>query len=75
VVALISSLIEKGETEFKEEWMDPAHYQQIRETGERLGMDLLRPIKDALGEAVSYEEIRLVVAHLRRRQKAAAAKA
>jgi ATP-dependent DNA helicase RecQ len=74
VVALISSLIEKGETEFKEEWMDPAHYQQIRETGARLGMDLLRPIKDALGEAVSYEEIRLVVAHLRRKEKATAAK-
>jgi ATP-dependent DNA helicase RecQ len=75
VVALISSLIEKGETEFKEEWMDPAHYQQIRETGARLGMDLLRPIKDALGDAVSYEEIRLVVAHLRRKEKAGAASA
>jgi ATP-dependent DNA helicase RecQ len=75
VVALISSLIEKGETEFKEEWMDPAHYQKIRETGARLGMDLLRPIKDALGEAVSYEEIRLVVAHLRRKEKALRASA
>jgi ATP-dependent DNA helicase RecQ len=70
VVALISSLIEKGETEFKQEWMDPAHYRVIRETGERLGMDLLRPIKDALGEEVSYEEIRLVIAHLRRKEKA-----
>jgi len=50
--------------------MDPAHYRVIRETGERLGMDLLRPIKDALGEEVSYEEIRLVIAHLRRKEKA-----
>jgi ATP-dependent DNA helicase RecQ len=75
VVALISSLIEKGETAFKEEWMDPAHYQEIREAGTRLGMDLLRPIKDALPEEITFEEIRLVVAHLRLKEKTAGAKA
>jgi ATP-dependent DNA helicase RecQ len=73
VVALISSLIETGETEFKEEWMSPEHYQLIREACLRLGMDLLRPVKDSLPEEISYEEVRLVVSHLRRKAKGAKA--
>ena len=51
VVALISSLVESGETEFKEQWMDPEHYRLIEEACLKLGTDLLRPIKDsAAGE-------------------------
>jgi ATP-dependent DNA helicase RecQ len=69
VVALISSLIESGETEFKKEWMEPEHYRLICEACQNLGMDLLRPIKDSLPEKISYEEVRLVVSHLRRKQK------
>lgn len=70
VVALVSSLIENGETQFQEEWMTPAHYQAITDAAWRLGMDLLRPIKDSLPEEISYEEVRLVVSHLRRKRKA-----
>jgi ATP-dependent DNA helicase RecQ len=69
VVALISGLIESGETEFKEQWMEPEHYRLIRETSLRLGMDLLKPIKDSLPEEISYDEVRLVVSHLRRKAK------
>lgn len=69
VVALVSSLIESGETEFKEGWMDPEHYRLIREACERLGMDLLRPIKDSLPDRISYDEVRLVASHLRRKAK------
>ena len=65
VVAMISSLIEKGETQFRPEWMDPAHYSAIQSACTKLGMDLLSPIKNSLPPEISYEEIRLVVAHLR----------
>ncbi len=69
VVALISSLVESGETEFKEQWMDPEHYRLIRETCLKLGTDLLRPIKDSLPEKISFDEVRLVASHLRQKKK------
>jgi ATP-dependent DNA helicase RecQ len=73
VVALIANLVETGETEFQVEWMAAATYEKIREACGRLGMELLRPIKDALPEEISYDEVRLVAAHLRRKAKAARA--
>ncbi len=69
VVAQISSLMEKGETEFQEKWMEPAHYEAIREACARLGMDLIKPLKEALPEEISFDEIRLVIAHLRSKEK------
>jgi ATP-dependent DNA helicase RecQ len=75
VVSLIADLVEKGELEFRTDWVHPIHQQHILEAGARLGLDLLRPIKDAVPGPVTYEEIRLVVAHARRQkhsQKSAA---
>jgi ATP-dependent DNA helicase RecQ len=73
VVALIANMVELGETEFQVEWMPTATYEKIREACGRLGMDLLRPIKAALPEEISYDEVRLVAAHLRRKGKGAGA--
>ncbi len=69
VVSLIASLIESGETSFQPQWMPIATYETIHEACLRLGLDLLRPIKDALPATISYEEIRLVAAHLRHEKK------
>jgi ATP-dependent DNA helicase RecQ len=69
VVSLIASLIETGETSFEPRWMPADTYQTIREACLRLGLDLLRPIKNALPATISYEEIRLVAAHLRHEKK------
>jgi ATP-dependent DNA helicase RecQ len=66
VVAMVADLIEKGETEFKAQWVEAAKYKQIQEASTRVGMEWLKPIKDALPEGISYDEIRLVVADLRR---------
>lgn len=66
VVVMVADLIEKGETDFKAQWVDAAKYKEIQEASERVGMEWLKPIKDALPEGTSYDEIRLVVAHLRR---------
>jgi ATP-dependent DNA helicase RecQ len=72
VVVLVADLIEKGETEFQEGWMPAERRQQIREVCGRLGMDWMKPIKEALPEEVSYEEIRLVMAEMKREKKVAA---
>jgi len=69
VITLVADLIEKGETELKPQWVDPAKCTQIREASKRVGTEWLKPIKDALPEEIGYEEIRLVVAELRWKKK------
>jgi ATP-dependent DNA helicase RecQ len=68
VVVLVADLVEKGETPFRPDWVHPIHQQHILEAAARLGLDLLRPIKEAMPEQISYEEIRLVVADARRQR-------
>jgi ATP-dependent DNA helicase RecQ len=69
VVAMVADLIEKGETDFRAQWVDAAKYKEIQEASGRVGMEWLKPIKDALPEEISYDEIRLVVADLRWKKK------
>jgi ATP-dependent DNA helicase RecQ len=65
VVVMVADLIEKGETDFKAQWVDAAKYREIQEASKQEGMEWLKPIRDALPEEISYDEIRLVVADLR----------
>jgi len=69
VVALIADLVERGATKFQDEWVAGEKRQVIREAADRLGLDLLKPIKDSLPGEITYEEIRLVVGDLRRVRK------
>jgi ATP-dependent DNA helicase RecQ len=66
VVALVADLVERGATAFQEGWVEASKRELIREAAERKGLDLLKPIKETLGEEVSYEEVRLIVAVMRR---------
>ena len=66
VVERVAELIESGETEFRAEWMKPQTRDQIAAALDRLGSERLKPVKEALPEEVSYGQIRLVLAHLRR---------
>ncbi|HXL22509.1 MAG TPA: helix-turn-helix domain-containing protein, partial [Candidatus Dormibacteraeota bacterium] len=65
VVAMVAGMIESGEAKFREEWFAPAKYATIADACSRLGLDLLKPVKEALPDEISYDEIRLVMAHLR----------
>jgi len=65
VVSLIAEMIERGEAQFQAGWFSAERYGQIAEACRRLGMDRLKPLKEALAADVTYEEIKLVVAHLR----------
>jgi ATP-dependent DNA helicase RecQ len=71
VIALVADLIERGETKFQEAWMAPQRHQQIREACLRVGLEWMKPIKEALAEEVAFDDIRLVLAEMRREQKAA----
>jgi len=69
VIDLVASLVEKGELQFQPAWIEEGRRASIEEACSRLGMERLKPIKEALPEDITYEEIRLVAARLRREQE------
>jgi ATP-dependent DNA helicase RecQ len=69
IVSLAADLVESGELSFRPEWLAPAKQATISARCLDLGLDRLRPIKDALPDDFTYYEIRLVVAKLRWQQK------
>jgi ATP-dependent DNA helicase RecQ len=72
VVSMVASLIEKGELEFQRGWVDMSRQAMIEDVCACLGVERLKPLKDALPPEISFDEIRLVVAKLRRQQYVAA---
>jgi ATP-dependent DNA helicase RecQ len=65
VVSLVADLIERGDVEFQPGWLAPERYNQIAAACHQLGMERLKPLKEALPPEIPYEEIRLVIARLR----------
>lgn len=58
-------LIEVGETIDVESLIQPGHYEIIVGALQQIGSELLKPVKEFLGEEYSYEEIQLVRAAMR----------
>jgi ATP-dependent DNA helicase RecQ len=69
VVAVVADLVEKGKTAFQDRWVEADRREKIRVACKREGMAWLKPIKEALPEHINYDEIRLVVAELRRKTR------
>jgi ATP-dependent DNA helicase RecQ len=46
-------------------WLDPVRFQQIRAKAQQHGVDRLKPLFEAFGGDVSYDELRIAVACLR----------
>jgi ATP-dependent DNA helicase RecQ len=67
VVGMVADLVEKGRLEYKIEWVGEAAHRQIEEAAARLGVQWLKPLREALPVEITAEQIRLVVAYLRRR--------
>jgi ATP-dependent DNA helicase RecQ len=65
VVDMVTKLIEDGETEFRAQWFSAERYAQIASAIQQFGKERLKPVKEALPEEITYDEIRLVAAHLR----------
>jgi ATP-dependent DNA helicase RecQ len=72
IVNAVSALVETGQVEFQPAWIDPNRDSVITSACERAGLDhltRLKPLKDVLPPEISYEEIRLVLARLRRERE------
>jgi ATP-dependent DNA helicase RecQ len=68
VVDMVTKLIEEGETDFRAQWFSAERYAQIASAIQQFGKERLKPVKEALPEEITYDEIRLVAAHLRMQQ-------
>jgi ATP-dependent DNA helicase RecQ len=69
VINAVAALVEKGELEFRAEWIDGNKLAVIEAACASLGLERLerlKTLKDALPPEITYDEIRLVVARLRR---------
>jgi ATP-dependent DNA helicase RecQ len=66
VVGLVADLVEKGKLKFDPAWVDEKKRVIIEEICASLGLQWLKPLKDAVPAEITFEEIRLVVAKLRR---------
>ena len=69
VVNAVANLVESGDLEFQAAWMDRNKQAVIEAACARLGVNGLKPLKDALPPEITYDEIRLVVARLRRQRR------
>jgi hypothetical protein len=45
---MVAKLIERGDVEFQPAWLPAARYSQIAAACRRLGMERLKPLKEAL---------------------------
>jgi ATP-dependent DNA helicase RecQ len=66
VINMVADLVEKGRLEYRLEWVGEANHRQIEEVVRRLGPQWLKPLREALPPEITYEQIRLVVAFVRR---------
>jgi ATP-dependent DNA helicase RecQ len=65
VVCTVANLIETGQVKLDPKWISPDAQPLIEAACLKQGVERLKDIKDALPPYISFEDIRLVVAHLR----------
>ena len=73
VTAMVADMIEAGELELQPGWVGGEQRLKIEAACAQLGLARLRALKDALPSETTFDEIRLVVAHLRRQKQPAPA--
>ena len=65
IVCTVANLIESGRLKLRPEWLSPGAQAHIEAACARLGVERLAEIKAGVPPFVSFNDIRLVVAHLR----------
>ena len=68
VVDYLADYIRRDKPESIDAWVAPALYQRIAAAAKEHGSARLKPLYIALGEQVSYDDIRIVLAHLSRNE-------
>ena len=66
---MVVDLVERGELDLQPGWVDLERQASIEAACTRLGLERLKLLKNALPPEITFEEIRLVVARLRRRRE------
>lgn len=66
VIGTVATLVEQGDVAFDDSWVEANRRSVIEAACQRLGTQWLKPLKEALPPEITFEEIRLVVARLRR---------
>jgi ATP-dependent DNA helicase RecQ len=72
IICTVASLIESKQVKLDPKWISPDAQPLIEAACLKHGVERLRDIKDALPPYVSFDDIRLVVAHLRAENRAQA---
>ncbi len=65
ITEYLAEFIEREKPATIECWVVPEVYEKVRAAADKVGVSALRPVFIALDEKVPYDQIRLVVAHLR----------
>jgi len=68
VTKSVADLVEQGTVDLQPGWVTDERQSIIRAACAKLGIEWLKPLKDILPPEITYDEIRLVVAQLRRDQ-------
>jgi ATP-dependent DNA helicase RecQ len=66
VVNMVADLVEKGLLEYRVDWVGEESHRRIEAVVRRLGSQWLKPLREALPADIGYDQIRLVVAFVRR---------
>jgi ATP-dependent DNA helicase RecQ len=68
VINAVANLVESGEVQFRPEWVSAEKQSVIEAACARAGTERLKAVKDIVPPEITYDEIRLVVARLRREE-------
>ncbi len=64
IVCTVASLIETGRVELNPQWISPGSQEHIESACTKVGAERLADIKASVPPFVSYDDVRLVVAHV-----------
>ena len=67
IAEIVADLLQNDQAELPPGFVAEEKYRAIAAACARLGLDRLRPVKDALPSSVTFDEIRIVMADLKRR--------
>jgi ATP-dependent DNA helicase RecQ len=69
VINAVACLVESGDIPFDETWVDAERRTKIEVACAKHGIQWLKPLKEALPGEITFDDIRLVVARLRREKQ------
>jgi len=69
VINAVACLVESGDVLFDDTWVDVGRRTQIEVACAKHGTQWLKPLKEALPDEITFDDIRLVVARLRREKQ------